>query len=104
MKIKIEDIIIWAIIGLMIAIAIWKLIGSPTDTAVLISIILFISASEILIWRKLFLIEKNSCINIAKIDKNVSLSFMKMKNTMNKRFSEVNNSLYKIQTSLSKKK
>ena len=32
MKIRMEDIIFWVLITLIVGIAIWKMIGSPTDT------------------------------------------------------------------------
>ena len=71
MKIRIEDIGFWIIIALIITVAIWKLIGSPTDTASIISIALFVAGSEILIWKTLF-----------KIDKKTTIGFMKIRKTM----------------------
>ena len=58
MKIRIQYIIFWILIALIIGVALWKLVGSPTDTSALISVSLFIAGSEILIWKAIFKIEK----------------------------------------------
>ena len=52
--VKIEDIVFWILIALIVGVVIWKLVGSPTNTATLISLTLFIAGSEILLWRNLF--------------------------------------------------
>jgi len=67
MKIKIEDIIFWIIILLIIAAALWLLSGSPPETDALISIALFVAASELLIWKKLFDIDKRTAISFEKV-------------------------------------
>jgi len=64
---KIEDIIFWIIILMIIATALWLLSGSPPETDALISISLFIVASELLIWRKLFDIDKKTAIGFEKV-------------------------------------
>lgn len=69
MKLKIEDILLWIIIALLILLAIWKLIGSPTDTASLIAIALFVAGSEILLWKSIF-----------STDKKISIGFIKIRN------------------------
>src|SRR3989344_4863896 len=74
MKIKTEDIIIWTAIIIIIAIAIWKLVGSPTDTAALISITLFIAVSELSLWKKMFLMEKKTEVGFMKVKENINLS------------------------------
>lgn len=76
--IKIEDIILWIIIALIVTTALWLLTGSPPEIDALISISLFVAASELLIWKKLFSIEKNT-----------EISFMKLKSDIN----EVKNKL-----------
>jgi len=67
MKIKIEDIVFWVIIFLIIATALWLLFGSPPETDALISIALFVAASELLIWRKLFDIDKKTAVGFEKV-------------------------------------
>jgi len=79
-KIKIEDIVFWLIIIVMLAIAIWKMFGSPTDTSTLISIIIFVAMSEILLWKAIFNMDKRTAIRFTNIDKNTSLGFTNIKN------------------------
>jgi len=67
-KIRIDDIAFWVLIALIIFVVLWKLVGSLTDTATLISVALFIIGSELLLWRALF-----------SFDKKVSCGFMKIK-------------------------
>lgn len=67
MGIKIEDIMFWIIILLIIATALWLLSGSPGETDALISIALFVAASELLIWKKLFSIDKRTAISFEKV-------------------------------------
>lgn len=67
MKLKPEDIMFWILIMLIVGVAIWKLVGSPTDTATLIAVILFFASSELLIWRKMFEIEKKTAVSFIKI-------------------------------------
>lgn len=69
---KLENLLLWILILLTISIALWKIFGSPTDTASLIAIALFIAGSEILLWKQLF-----------KIEKNVSIGFIKLKQELN---------------------
>lgn len=87
--IKIEDIIFWLLIIAIVAIALWLLSGSPPEIDALITIALFVAASELLIWRKIFSIEKNTTIG-----------FMRVKHDMNKGFSDVNNKLNNIDNKL----
>ncbi len=70
-KMKIEDIIFWLIIALIVGVAVWKMIGSPTDTSALIAVSLFVAGSEILIWKAMF-----------NIDKKTSVGFIKIKNEL----------------------
>lgn len=79
--VKIDDVLFWVLIALIAGIAIWKLFGSPTDTATLISVALFVAGSEILIWKSLFNIDKRAC-----------LGFEKIKNDLN-RFSRLDNKI-----------
>lgn len=93
MKIKLEDILLWIFIALLIGLALWKLFGSPTDTASIIAIALFIAGSEILIWRTLF-----------KIDKKTSLGFMKLSNDIKNKINKTNNKLDNIERIISRRK
>jgi len=82
MEIK-DDCVFWIIMILIISLAIWLLIGSPTDTAAIIAIGIFTAGSEILIWRTLFEKDKSSCISIEKLDKKTAISFEKVKSQLN---------------------
>ena len=93
MKIKIERILFWLLIALLIGLAIWKLFGSPTDTASIIAVALFAAGSEILIWRALF-----------NIDKKTSMGFMRLSNDMNNKFSRITNKLENIERMIAKRK
>lgn len=66
-KMKIEDVVFWVIISLIIATALWMLSGSPPEANALVSIALFVAASEILIWRKLFDIDKKNAVGFEKV-------------------------------------
>ncbi len=79
-KIKIEDIIFWILILIIVAIALWLLAGSPPEVNALVAIALFVATSELIIWKKLFAVEKNTAVDFAKLDKNVSISFIKLRN------------------------
>lgn len=71
-KIRIEDIAFWILMALIVGVAIWKIVGSPTDTAALISVALFISGSEILIWKAIFGIEKRTAVGFIRIKNELS--------------------------------
>ena len=66
-KMKIEDVVFWVIISLIIATALWLLSGSPPEANALVSIALFVAASEILIWRKLFDVDKKNAVGFEKV-------------------------------------
>ena len=98
MKIKTEDIIIWTAIIIIIAIAIWKLVGSPTDTAALISITLFIAVSELSLWKKMFLVEKKTEVGFMKVKENINLLRNDLKhylNNTNQRLDNIENLIRK---------
>ncbi len=65
--IKIEDILFWILIITIVGIAIWLLFGSPTLETALISLTLFVAGSELLIWRKIFSVDKNTAVGFAKV-------------------------------------
>ncbi|MBI2042789.1 hypothetical protein HYT25_00170 [Candidatus Pacearchaeota archaeon] len=70
-RMKIEDITFWIIIILIIALAIWLLLGSPTDTSAIVALAVFVAASEILIWKSLFSIDKKTAIGFEKIKNSI---------------------------------
>ncbi len=88
---KIEDIIFWLLITAIVGVALWLLSGSPPETSALIAIAVFVAASEILIWKNLF-----------KIDKKTAIGFEKIKNNINNKFLEVNIQLNEIKSLIKK--
>ena len=103
-KIKLEDIMFWILIALIVGVAIWKLAGSPTDTATLIAVVLFFAGSEILIWKDLFKIGNNTKVSFMKVRNEMNNKFMVMENEMSERFSEVNSKLDKLNSALVRKR
>lgn len=92
-RIKIEDIIFWIIIFLIILVALWLLSGSPTEIGAIISIATFTASSGLLIWKKIFSINNNFNLKLSNMDKNVTVSFMKLKHDMEIEFLKINNKL-----------
>ena len=70
--VKIEDILFWILIALIVGIALWKLFGSPTDIATLVSVSLFFAGSEILLWRALYSIDKKTIISFMRINNDIN--------------------------------
>ena len=97
---RIENILFWILMVLIVGIAIWKLFGSPTDTATLISIALFIATSEILLWRALFSIDKKTSIGFLKIKNKLTNT----ENSFNNKFDNLDNKLNNIENLIKKKK
>lgn len=103
-----EDVLFWILILATIAVLLWKLIGSPTDLATLITVGTFLITSEVLIWKKLFSVENNFNSKLSKLDKNTSIGFMKVKHDIDKfrievdhRFNKVDQKFNKIDNRLS---
>jgi len=67
MKVKIEDTVFWILIAAVAGIIIWKLFGSPADTATLITATLFLMGSELTLWRKMYIIEKKTEVGFMKV-------------------------------------
>ena len=84
--IKIEDIIFWILISAIVAIALWLLSGSPPEIDALITIALFVAASEMLICRKIFSIEKNTTIGFMRVKHDLDV----MRKEMNFQFINLN--------------
>ena len=86
---KIEDIVFFALIAAIVGIALWLLSGSPPNIDALITLGLFVVASELLIWRNMF-----------AIDKRTAVGFIKVGHDMDKFRIEVNNNFDKINSKL----
>ncbi len=71
MKIKIEDILIWILILGVIAVSLWLLSGSPVETNALISIAIFVATSELLLWKKIFGIDKDIAVSFTNLKRDI---------------------------------
>jgi uncharacterized membrane protein len=68
-KMKFIDILFWALIVIGVGIIIWYLFGSPDITSALIAVILFFAGSELLLWRKIFELERDLKVEIELLKK-----------------------------------
>jgi len=69
---KFIDILFWILIIVGIGIILWYLFGSPDITSALIAVILFFTGSELLLWRKIFELEKDLKVEIELLKKQKS--------------------------------
>ena len=81
-KVKIENIVFWILIIIIIAIIIWKLFGSPTDLATYLSIFSIMTALIISIWKGIYNLEIKLNNKITRLDRKTSMSFMRLKNDL----------------------
>ncbi len=90
---KINDILFWILIALIVGVAILLLIttNSPLEVDALISFALFISASEILLWRAIFGIDKKTSVSFEKVKWKIE----RLDNNMNRQFLEIKNLIKK---------
>jgi len=65
--VNLEDIVFWILIVSIIGIALWLLSGSPTEINALISLALFVAGSEVMLWKKLFELDKKAAISYARV-------------------------------------
>ncbi len=86
--VKLENILFWIFIAITVGTALWLLSGSPPEISAIITIGLSVAGSELLIWKSLF-----------KIDKNTAVGFVKIKGELN----NINYKLNEISDKLSKK-
>ena len=93
MKPKIEDIIFWILVAIIVIVVIWILSGSPPIENSLPSLIIFVIASEILLWKALFSIDKKTEIGFVKVKNKIA----NLENNMNNRFKEINKRLDNIE-------
>ena len=57
----------------MIALALWMLSGSPTNTSAIIALAVFVAGSEIVIWKHLFSIDKKTALGFEKVKSEIQL-------------------------------
>ncbi|MEK6935197.1 MAG: hypothetical protein AABW67_00250 [Nanoarchaeota archaeon] len=97
-KITFEDIMFWIIIAGMIGIALWMISGSPTEMGAIIGIVTFAAASDTLIWKSLFKMDKKTAIGFLKTKHDLDL----IENNINNRFDNINNKLNNIEKLIKK--
>jgi len=81
--IKIEDIVFWILIISVIGVIIWMLSGSPPLENGLLMIAIFITASEILLWKALFAIDKKTSIGFIKVGCDLEKNHFEIKKDLN---------------------
>ncbi|MBS3079169.1 hypothetical protein J4218_03545 [Candidatus Pacearchaeota archaeon] len=99
-KLKIEDVIFWLIILYIIGIAIWMLHESPMDSSAIISIGLALGSSELFLWRSLYNNNKNNLLRLSEMDKKTAMSFLKLRNEMEKNNIMINNRFDNLENKL----
>lgn len=98
-NIKIEDIIFWIFILIIIGTALWLLHGSPPEMSAIITVGLAVAGSELLIWRTIFNIDKKTTIGFMKIKNDMEKMEMKIDN----RFNQLDNKLNLINNNIRRK-
>ncbi|MAH06945.1 hypothetical protein CMI38_01695 [Candidatus Pacearchaeota archaeon] len=89
---KIEDVVLLVLIVAIVGIALWLLSGSPPDSDALITLALFVAASELLIWRNMFSMDKKTTVGFIKVKHDLD----KFEKDVNNRFDGVDNKLVEI--------
>mgnify|MGYP006995629777 CR=1 FL=1 len=73
MRIHFEDVMFWIMILAIIGIVLWMLHGSPTDSGAIVGIGAFVATSEILIWKRIFRIERDTSIGFVRVKHDLKL-------------------------------
>ncbi len=71
MGVKIEDIIFWLLVLAVLGIVLWLLHGSPTVEDALLSITVLLLSSEFLLWKKYYLVDKNTAVSFMRFKKDL---------------------------------
>lgn len=67
MRIQFIDVVFWFLIAAIIGIALWLLHGSPPVSDALITVALFVATSEVMLWKKLFALDKKTAVSFAHL-------------------------------------
>jgi len=95
-KIKIENIVFWILIFATIAVILWKLFGSPSDIATVITIGTFIMSSEIMLWKNFFKLDKKTSLGFIRVKHDMERNHLETTNKLNLMENNINNKLDKI--------
>ncbi len=82
----------WIVVLLTLLVILWKLNGSPSDFATIVSVGIFLLTTEILTWKKIFSIEKDTFIGFMKVKHDID----KFRIEINSRFDNIENKLNEI--------
>ncbi len=78
MRLRFEDIVFFIILGLIVFVVLWLLHGSPTEMGAIISVSLFAATSELLLWKKLFGMDKNTAISFVRLKHDIEDTHRKL--------------------------
>lgn len=98
--VKVEDILFWILIFVIVGMSVWLAFGSPDFEKSLLMIVIFVATSEILLWKALFAFDKRNATRLFFIDKKTAVGFERIKLGFEKvrsDFKEVNNKLKNIE-------
>ncbi len=95
-RIKIEDIVFWILIFATIFVMLWKLFGSPSDMAAIITIGTFIISSGIMLWKNFFKLDKKTSLGFLKVKHDMEKNHLAITNRLNLMENNINNKLDKI--------
>jgi len=101
--VKIEQILFWILILVIVGLLIWLAFGSPEFESSLIAIGIFVASSEVLLWRALFAFDKRSAVRLSSIDKKTSIGFERVKldfERVNDKLRGIGKDINEIKTSL----
>ncbi|MBS3099170.1 hypothetical protein J4462_03080 [Candidatus Pacearchaeota archaeon] len=103
MAIKIDDVVFWLLIAAIVGIALWLLSGSPPEISAIISLALFVGASEILLWNSLFSLDKKTSIGFMKVRNDLNIIKMDLSD-ITKNVNQIHTKLESIQNLIMKRK
>ncbi len=98
MEIKIEDIVFWIAIIAIIGLIIWKLFGSPTDLATIITVASLLAMGELSLLKKIYTIERKVAVGFMKVSSDINLIRNDIKHHLeyiNERFDNLENLIKK---------
>ena len=107
MIIKIEDIIFWVAIVAVIGLIIWKLFGSPTDLATIITVASLLAMGELSLLKKAYSLERKVAVGFTRVSSDMNLIRNDIKHHLNyirKDLDNINNKLVTIENLIKNKK
>jgi len=90
--VRVEDVVFWVFIIIIVGTALWLLSGSPPEISAIITIGLAVAGSELMLWKKIFAIDRDVKIGFVKVKHDTD----KFKLNINNRFDNMDNKLNKL--------